>query len=438
MFACRLIGGSGMYTLEKRLENEHFIELRYKTETEAEKTTIILCDSKNKDKSLDSKDVDFIKKLFGGKIKKQDGEFPLADKAGKHLKALFAESEKSGSLRIWDESKCEIQECDSMTCFLEKVNKLKKENPNYNVYFRGQLACQPMLPSLFRENSWIINEFNMNQFVISRHVEEFKDCHSTIEKMIKLKHYNQPSRLLDIVANPLMALYFAAESSVASNAWGIVAAIFSKPEQEKYAGKSDTVLMLANLSNVDFSQYYQIKEGTNKLKRKEKSNKKNDFFAELGHQCRIEIGIEGYFNDPPFSSQNNEDDPSKKGNIQGNIQGKCKGKKKLKKSVVVIPELNNPRIIQQQGLFILCGFSEKKEMSLPKSFFNFFKVSKGKAVYFIFSPERMKEIKEQLDTYGINKSQVYFDLEKTIDYEKNRVKESYKKKQSKCLHKQKR
>lgn len=434
MFACHFERRSGMYTLEKRLKKEHFIEISYEAKTEPGERTVNLCDSKNKDKSLDPKDVNFIKKLLGGKIEKRNGEFPIADKAGKHLKALFAGSEKSGSLRIWDESKCEIQECDSMTCFLEKVDKLKKENPNYNVYFRGQLACQPMLPSLFREDSWILNEFNMNQYVISRHVEEFKDCHSTIEKMIKLKHYNQPSRLLDIVANPLMALYFAAESSVASNAWGIVAAIFSKPEQEKYAGKSDTVLMLANLSNVDFSQYYQIKEGTNKLERKKECNKENDFLAELGHQCRIEIGIEGYFNDPPFSSQNNGDDSSKKGNIQGNIQGK----KKLEECVVVIPELNNPRIIQQQGLFILCGFSEKKELSLPDSYFNFFKDSEKKNIYFIFHPKTMAKIKEQLDTYGINKSQVYFDLEKTIDYEKNRIIESYKKKQSECLHEQKR
>lgn len=46
------------------------------------------------------------------------------------------------------------------------------------------------------------------------------------------------------------------------------------------------------------------------------------------------------------------------------------------------------------------------------------------------------KIKEQLDTYGINKSQVYFDLEKTIDYEKNRIIESCKKRQSECLHEQ--
>lgn len=425
-------GGPVMYTLKKRLENEHFIELRYKTVTKAGKTTIILCDNKNKDKSLDSKDVDYIKKLFGGEITKHNGEFTLKDEKEKKIKALFTQY---NTLRIWDESKCEIQECDSMTCFLEKVDKLKKENPNYNVYFRGQLVCQPMLPSLFREDSWIINEFNMNQFVISRHVEEFKDCHSTIEKMIKLKHYNQPSRLLDIVANPLMALYFAAESSVASNAWGIVAAIFSKPEEEKYAGKSDTVLMLANLSNVDFSQYYQIKEGTNKLKRKAESNKENDFFAELGHQCRIEIGIERYFNNPPFSSQNNENGFSKKSK-----KNKKKGTDEMQfeKCVVVIPELNNPRIIQQQGLFILCGFSEENELSLPDSYFKFFKDSEEKNIYFIFHPKTMAKIKEQLDTYGINKSQVYFDLEKTIDYEKNRIIESYKKRQSECLHEQKR
>lgn len=86
----------------------------------------------------------------------------------------------------------------------------------------------------------------------------------------------------------------------------------------------------------------------------------------------------------------------------------------------------------------MCGFSEKKELSLPDSYFNFFKDSEKKNIYFIFHPKTMAKIKEQLDTYGINKSQVYFDLEKTIDYEKNRIIESYKKKQSECLHEQKR
>ena len=418
-----------MYTLEKRLENEHFIELKYKTVTKAGKTTIILCDNKNKDKSLDPKDVDFIKKLFGGEITKHKGEFTLKDEKEKKFKALFIQY---NTLRIWDESECDIRKCNTITGFLEKVNKLKKENPNYNVYFRGQLAYQPMLPSLFREDSWILNEFNMNQYVISRHVEEFKDCQSTIEKMIKLKHYNQPSRLLDIVANPLMALYFAAESSVASNAWGIVAAIFSKPEKEKYAGKSETVLLLANLSNVDFSQYYQMGNDSNKLIKIQDPEKANPFFAELGHQCRIEIGIDGYFNNPPFSSQ----DKGNASSVQDNSQHTDEND--LEKCVVVIPELNNPRIIQQQGLFILCGFSEENELSLPDSYFKFFKDSEEKNIYFIFHPKTMAKIKEQLDTYGINKSQVYFDLEKTIDYEKNRIIESYKKRQSECLHEQKR
>ena len=130
-------------------------------------------------------------------------------------------------------------------------------------------------------------------------MDEFITCKSTIERLIKLKHFNQPSRLLDIVANPLMALYFACESSVENNSSGIVSAIFSDGKDEKYTLYSDTVILLSNISKVDMKKCFMS------IGSEYEDSSKREFLDELSHQSRVEIGIDSYFrDDQEYRSQN--------------------------------------------------------------------------------------------------------------------------------------
>lgn len=301
-------------------------------------------------------------------------------------------------IRIENENKSEIMSITIENCncifnvgesidqYLFKVKNIYKGQRN--IYFRGQSFSHLWLPSLYRNREWIENEKNLNLRVMSRHVSEFFDCNTTIEKLIKLKHYNMPSRLLDIVASPLMALYFACVSAKQNNEDAMVAVIFSDPKKEKFSLNSDTVTMLSNLSNIDLSSV--LKSNI--------AHREKNLTSQLGYACQKEQKTDMYWSNIKIEDLDN-----------------C---------IVVNPEMNNPRIIQQQGLFVLCGFSFDNENSLPTSYFDLFRNIEQKRIYFRFSKDKIDELLIDLDSFGINDSSVYFDLEKTINYEKNRILEN--------------
>lgn len=151
-----------------------------------------------------------------------------------HCKVVFSRR----YILIHDFNKCIIEYCSSLTDYLKRVFSLKKDHAGINIYYRGQASHYSWIPSLYRNDAWVKKEYEMNMKVLSKHVTEFINCHTTIEKLIKLKHYNQPSRLLDIVENPLMALYFACESSKRENSSGMVAAFFQNLQKKSIPSKA--------------------------------------------------------------------------------------------------------------------------------------------------------------------------------------------------------
>lgn len=398
-----------MFSLEKQLELDGYIEIFYKPINAGQKNgnnhKYFYYRTPSRKDEIGPENRAFCNNIFGHIPPEDDKEIKDFKEVIYQNKKYQVKSNSSKRfVRIIDTDKCEFIDCNSVNGFLNKVKELKEKNKDKNIYFRGQASFFSWIPSLYREDEWIENEFRLNARVISKHVDEFLSCKSTIERLIKLKHFNQPSRLLDIVANPLMALYFACESSVDNNSYGVVSAVFSEPSGEKYSLYSDTVILLSNLSKVDFAKCFKIDGTTGNIIECENNEHdleqiKKTYFNELGHQAKVETGIDSYFKNEEnklFSEANN-----------------C---------IVVHPELNNPRIIQQQGMFILCGFDPDGYKTLPeKSYNKLFLNSDDKRVYFLFSDKAMKNIKKELDSYGINRSQVYFDLEKTIDYEKNKV-----------------
>ena len=281
------------------------------------------------------------------------------------------------------EENCEIQKINSIEKYIQKFKSIYKGERK--IYFRGQSFSHLWLPSLYRNREWIENEKDLNLKVMSRHVSEFYDCNTTIEKLIKLKHYNMPSRLLDIVASPLMALYFACVSAKQNNEDAMVAVIFSDPKKEKFSLNSDTVTMLSNLSNIDLSS----------VLKSDITHRENNLTSQLGYACQKEQRTDMYWSNIKIEDLDN-----------------C---------IVVNPELNNTRIIQQQGLFILCGFSFDNENSLPASYFDLFRNIEQKRIYYRFPNKKIDSLLADLDSFGINDSSVYFDLEKTIEFEKKKI-----------------
>ncbi len=63
----------------------------------------------------------------------------------------------------------------------------------------------------------------------TRFPEVVKECNDNIEMLIKYQHYSLPTRLLDVTANPLVALYFACHDYNADNCENGRVLICTKP-----------------------------------------------------------------------------------------------------------------------------------------------------------------------------------------------------------------
>jgi hypothetical protein len=93
---------------------------------------------------------------------------------------------------------------------------------------------------------------------------------------------------------------------------------------------------------------------------------------------------------------------------------------KLDMCIIVHPPMNNHRIVQQQGLFIMCGRNRNYPYKAPESLGDFFKLD-GKRRIFLIHPEDVETMKKQLNLLGINEYYIYGDLEKEIKIERERI-----------------
>ncbi len=286
---------------------------------------------------------------------------------------------------------------DSVCDFLEKVGLHKSETVNR--YFRGEKAYYKLLPSLFRYKEWVENEMELNARVYNDRPGDFIDCTSTFDKLVKLKHYVHPSRLLDISSSPLVALFFACNSEVGDeNATGVVLEIYCRKEDEKFSVSSDTVVMLTAMTNTKLRKRKKEINAQNEPSKTEVDDKGNliltckkeeyvgskcehicpkkdkescyhkcwpgtetkgmqkkvmgedtwayKYIGELCHQCKKE-GMSIYWDDVCFNE--------------------------LNQCILVKPPLNNDRIVRQQGSFIMCGMNPDDIYKPPKSLYEFFK-----------------------------------------------------------------
>lgn len=197
---------------------------------------------------------------------------------------------------------------------------------------------------------------------------DFQNCHSSFEKLVKMQHYELPTRLLDISMNPLVALYFAAAGEFDKDGELLIFLI----KNEDLSNFDDEWVNI--LSRISFLSNEIVNVGTD-------TNKWKALITNLRNLQE------------PIPYLNNAKD--------------------LAKVLCVLPKLDNPRIIRQHGAFFLFGISdgEKDKMAALEVATITMRIPSAKK----------EEVLKQLDQLGINEKFCFPEIDKVAHYLKQNI-----------------
>lgn len=279
---------------------------------------------------------------------------------------------------FYNSKKVEIYFVKSLFRFNQILSEIKGD-PNKKLFFRGHANSNYFLiPSIMRKKSWLENEFEMYNELVINCPENFEKCNTHLEKLVEMQHYGLPTRLLDITRNPLVALYFAAESEF--NSYGEVVIISVDKDKIKYP-QSDTVTVLSSLPLFKYNDQKYIKE---QVLTASDDDSFNENVSRLLHEIRLEK--------PAFLPQIKKDE--------------------ILDSFVVYALKSNKRIVKQDGAFIICGLSDDYDVLNKYKYQN-----KNKRVIILIDKKR--KILEDLNRFSINHSALFPEIECVSEYIKN-------------------
>lgn len=152
----------------------------------------------------------------------------------------------------------------NVTEFIRSINKIKQgrtaDEQNNIVFYRGQANEDWVLaPAIYRKDkdgkSFHRVERLLYQEMLRRNPAAFSEDKTVFERLVRMQHYNLPTRLLDITRNSLVALYFACEDETQKKKDGQVY-IFSEQLENIFSSHNIPEVMLSNIEEINGLEYF--------------------------------------------------------------------------------------------------------------------------------------------------------------------------------------
>ena len=264
----------------------------------------------------------------------------------------------------------------SVTSLLEAVASLDQK-PGEIVMFRGvKRADWDNEAAIFRDPPALMPyERDIVRELPSIHPTEFEHDATMFDRLVRMQHYGLPTRLLDVTANPLIALYFAVAKEGDNGQDGYVTVFHIPADRRKYYD-SDAVSCIANLANMSDDEKADISSHLSTTR---------SLFNKLNSVDRL---LQFIRSEKPYFRSNI--DPGD-----------------LARPFYVRPKMNNRRIIAQAGSFIIYGLKAQRDVPYQRNI----RVKRWAV------PNSLKaDILSELSNLGINVSTLFPEIDKAAAY----------------------
>lgn len=260
----------------------------------------------------------------------------------------------------------------SIATYVNNINRLFKtlegQIDNYQLFYRGHPDNTfQEIPSIYRRDEqgklWVDRENELCDEIMRECPADFREFGSAFDKLVKMQHYELPTRLLDITENPLVALYFASLPVERSTNDGQVLVYFI-PKNSICNHSEQIVNKLSCLSFVSKDSFLKSKTDIGQLEEEMRSHT---------------VYLSKLINEQEFDN-----------------------------TICVRAKKSNPRIIRQHGAFFLFGSKNGNKDNIADLPFSCFKMDVSHA--------HKKKILKELERYGISEKSLFPEIDKVAHH----------------------
>lgn len=305
--------------------------------------------------------------------------------------------------------KIKQKEVKSIKEIISFVTDLKITN-NILLAFRGETKDYKetaLTPSLYRLPHYINNEELIYREMQRFNDNEFLNDITAFDKLSRMQHYSAPTRLLDISADIMSAIYFAIANKEDLEKDDAIIYIFELKEKQLKYYDSDSVSVVSNIAKIPLMDKNSLKSKNSLLcdvtkyrnkKRKFNQQKSSKF---LRHEIREEK--------PQFEPILNPKD--------------------LTSIQCIYPKLTSSRIKSQKGFFLLFGLNPNNSEKPIKLIENDNLLDDSRVKHPIskihklrLKSSNIKKMKKDLKNLGVTEPFIYPEIDKIADYLKKSLK----------------